>query len=317
MAVNSGLISSRKPLTILLVAAVLAVVILGAAKAVSAQQDVVRAENPLSLNISLSPSASTPGERVSLTLSLRNDAYSAAMPDVTIQLPDEVTPDISTLPSGTNYNFQTGGLFWQPYIEPLGGTAQIEIWLSVKAVQISEAERAISVIVRNDGQESTESSTLWIGSKPQAHIVFDPPQVAVGQPVRLIANAAGTGPTTQTWSLDDGRIVAANDPEVVFPSTGHHVVSLLISNPLGSIVVSNRIEVLPQPIAQFSTEDSSTISQSAIAFVNESGGEPPLRYSWTFGDGSNSVEKNPSKHHHSSKLVRHLSLRSWLPTMGM
>lgn len=304
MAMSNRLISSRKPITILLIAAFLTVVIFGAAKAISAQQDVVGAENPLSLSIALSPKASTPGERVSLNLSLRNDAYSAAMPDVIIQLPDEVTPDVSTLPSGTSYNFQSGGLFWQPYIEPLGGTAQIEIWLAVKAVQISEAERAISVVVRNDGQESIGSSTLWIGSKPQAHIVFDPPQVAVGQPVRLVANIAGPGPTKQTWSLDDGRIVAAHDPEVVFPTSGTHVVSLQISNPLGSTNVSNRIDVLPQPIAQFSTENSFTISQSAIAFINESGGEPPLQYSWTFGDGSISDKKNPSYQYNAPGLYQ-------------
>jgi PKD repeat protein len=304
MAVKNRLISSRKPITILLITAVLAVVSFGAAKAVSAQQDIVEVENPLTLNISLSPTASTPGERVSLTLSLRNVAYSAATPEVIIQLPDEVSPDVSTLPPGTNYNFQTGGLFWQPYIEPLGGKAQIEIWLSVKAVRMNEAERTISVVVRNEGQETVGSSTLWIGSRPQAYIVFDPPQVAVGQPVRLLAKTAGAGPTTQTWSLDDGRIVAAYDPEIVFASSGTHVVTLQISNPLGATVVSDQINVLPQPVAQFSTQDNSTISESAIVFINESGGEPPLRYSWTFGDGTFSTEKNPSHRYNAPGLYQ-------------
>jgi len=304
MAVKKGLLTNRTPATLLLLTAVIAVVMLGSTADVFSQQNVLGADSPLSFEVAVSPWVSTPGDKVSLYLSLSNNGLSASMPDVTIHLPDEVVPDVSNLPPGTNYNFQTGALSWQPYLEPLGGASQIEIWMSVKVVQIGEAERTITIDIRDDSVEWSETATMWIGSKPQAFIVFDPPQVAVGQPVRLVANTSGTGPMTQVWSLDDGRVVAASDPEVVFPSAGLQLVSLQISNPLGSSVASGRIEVLPQPISQFTIEDNSTVADTAITFVNESGGEPPLSYAWTFGDGSTSNEENPVNHYSAPGLYQ-------------
>ncbi len=308
MAVQNRLSTIRTRAVFLLIAAVVAVVILGNAGDALSQQDAAGTENPLSLDIMLSPWATTPGDSVSLILSMRNNGAAASMPDVTIQLPEQVMPDVSTLPSGTIYNFQSGDLSWQPYIEPYGGISQIELWLSVTVAQLKEPERVITASVRSNGLEWSQATTLWIGSLPQAYIEFDPPQVSVGQPVKLVTNAIGPGPLTQIWSLDDGRVIAANDPVVVFPISGSHVVTLQISNPLGTTSISSQVEVFPQPIARFAIEDNSSIAESAIAFMNQSGGEPPLSYTWDFGDGAISNEKNPS-HHYSAPGVYQVNLR--------
>jgi len=289
-------------LTVLFVAA-----ILGTSDTAFSAQDTIGADNPLSIEMTISPWASTPGEKVSLILLMRNDGLVTSMPDVTILLPEQVVPDITTIPTGTNYNYQTGGLNWQPYLEPLGGTSQIEIWLSISTAQLNEIEQSITAVVRNNGKEWSQKTSMWIGALPQAYIMFDPPQVAVGQPIRLIANASGSGPATQLWSLDDGRVVAANDPVVVFPSPGPHVVTLQITNPLGTIQVSSQIEVFAQPNASFAIEDYSTVAGSSIEFINQSGGELPLRYSWDFGDGTVSNEKNP-QHRYSAAGVYRVNL---------
>ncbi|MGB3714115.1 MAG: PKD domain-containing protein [Candidatus Promineifilaceae bacterium] len=293
---------------LLLIAAVIAVVVLGNAGDALSQQDAAGTENPLSLDLTLSPWATTPGDMVSLILSMRNNGATASMPDVSIQLPEQVNPDVSTLPSGTIYNFQSGGLSWQPYIEPYGGVSQIELWLSVTVAQMKEPERTVTASVRSNGVEWSQATTLWIGSLPQAYIAFDPPQVSVGQPVKLITHATGPGPLTQIWSMDDGRVIAANDPVVVFASTGSHVVTLQISNPLGTTSISSQVEVFPQPISRFSIEDNSSIAESAVAFMNQSGGEPPLSYTWDFGDGAISNEKSPV-HEYSVPGVYQVNLR--------
>jgi PKD repeat protein len=308
MAVQLRFNTIRTRAVLLLIAAIVAVGVLGRVRYAHSQQDATGAENPLSLEMVVTPWATTPGDTVSLILSMRNNGAAASMPDVTIQLPEQVNPEISTLPPGTNYNFQSGILSWQPYIEPFGGISHIELWLSVTVAQMKEPERTITASVRSDGLEWSQSTTLWIGSLPQAYIVFDPPQVSVGQPVKLVTNAIGPGPLTQIWSLADGRVIAANDPVIVFASSGSHVVNLQLSNPLGTTSVSSQVEVLPQPSSQFGIEDNSSITESAIAFINQSGGEPPLRYTWDFGDGAISNEKSPI-HEYSAPGVYQVNLR--------
>jgi uncharacterized protein YkwD len=108
--------------------------------------------------------------------------------------------------------------------------------------------------------------------------------------------------------MADGRVIAANDPVVVFASSGSHVVNLQLSNPLGTTSISSQVEVLPQPISQFTIQDYSSIAESAIAFINQSGGEPPLSYTWDFGDGAISNEKSPV-HEYSEPGVYQVNLR--------
>jgi uncharacterized protein YkwD len=302
------LISFRSHAVLLLIAALIAVIVLSSAATVLSQQDSAEVENPLSLDIAVSPWASTPGDNVSLILSIRNDSPVASMPDITILLPEQVIPDVSTLPAGTIYNYQSSGLSWQPYIEPHGGTSQIEIWLSVTVAQVKEPEQTIEATIRNNGLEWSQQTSLWIGSLPQAAITIDPLQVSVGQPVKLVANVYGPGPLTQLWSLDDGRVIAANDPVIVFPTSGSHTVNLQVSNPLGTTSVSGRVEVIPQPYSLFSIDDHSSIAESAISFINQSGGEPPLSYAWDFGDGAVSREKHPV-HQYSTPGVYRVNLR--------
>jgi uncharacterized protein YkwD len=304
MAVEEGLNANLRRMIILVLTVLFVAAILSTSDTAFSSQDLSGADNPLSIEMTISPWASTPGEKVSLILSMRNDGLVASMPDVTILLPEQVVPDISTIPTGTNYNYQTGGLAWQPYLEPLGGISQIEIWLSISVAQINEVEQGITAVVRNNGEEWRQETSMWIGALPQAYITFDPPQVAVGQPVRLIANANGSSPGTQIWSLDDGRVVAANDPEVVFPSSGPHVVTLQITNPLGSTQVNSQIEVFAQPNASFAIEDYSTVADSSIEFINRSGGELPLSYTWDFGDGTISNEKNPQHRYPAAGVYR-------------
>jgi uncharacterized protein YkwD/PKD repeat protein len=285
MAVINRLHGRRGRLTLILTAVVLAVVVFGFASNVRSQTGTTGAENPLELEMTLSSWASSPGDNVSIMLSLINRGATAAMPEVTIQMPDQVLLDVATLPSGSFYNFQSRTVSWQPYVEPWGGLSQIELWVSVSVAELNQPEQSIVATVNYNGLEWNQSTTMWIGVLPQA-----------------------LGPITQLWTLDDGRVIDAKDPVVVFASPGSHTVNLQISNPLGSAVASGQIEISPNPIALFSVQDSTSVVGAPIAFFNESGGAEPVTYNWNFGDGSISTDRNPT-HHYETPGVYQVSLR--------
>jgi uncharacterized protein YkwD/plastocyanin len=70
-------------------------------------------------------------------------------------------------------------------------------------------------------------------------------------------------------------------------------VTVTVKNPVGSASHSEQITVVPHAAAGFRPVDDTPGIGDAISFINESGGQSPVSYTWQFGDGTVSDEANP------------------------
>lgn len=249
-------------------------------------------DGPLSLELSVNPPITTPGGTVSVQLLASNKLSTPAGPQITLNLPNSLSFDDVQLPAGTNHNYQTNDLTWLPLLNG-GGQEQLNLTFKVTVADLTQPEQIISATLTRDGQSQTISLPVWIGLPAQANLTAEPAVAAIGQPVQLWANPAGTGPFTQNWDFGDGRRITTPNPQVAYGTAGTYQVTLQLANPLGVTTASKTITVVPQPAANFRTDDAKPVPLQAVQFINLSGGQPPLTYAWDFGDGTSSNEVNP------------------------
>jgi uncharacterized protein YkwD/PKD repeat protein len=247
---------------------------------------------PMQFDLTISPPIVAPGQTAVLNLTLTNNSPADLMPTVTLQLPPGLSLDARALPSGTSLNMQTGALVWQPLVAA-NSQRRLTADVRIQMADLTKPQRLIEATIQLDGATQTAVASLWVGMPPQAQVKFSLPQAAVGQPVQLIAETYSPGPYSQLWDLGDGRMVDADNPTVVYPLPGEYEVKLHIANPLATVVIPARLTVTAEPAADFELERSGASVNEPFTFYNLSGGQPPLRYSWDFGDGRTSSERHP------------------------
>jgi uncharacterized protein YkwD len=258
------------------------------------KNDTSQEQNLVNLFVELSDKAISSGESFSIDLVVTNNGISPSTPLVQVILPSSVVVDFETLPSGLSLNVQNNSLDWLSTVPGNGGNAQTRLILTGLVADIQAPEQVISAILTDDVSEQIVTTSIWIGFPVSANISFNPPKAAVGQPVRFTGVVEGPGPITELWSLGDGRIVEALDPEVVYAAPGIYEIVLQAANPLGPVTTTGTIEVVPQPIAKFAVSDSAPVIGQPVIFTYSGGGLDPMTFSWDFGDGSISSEKEPS-----------------------
>lgn len=251
-------------------------------------------EGPIHLQISVSPPVLRPGEEIHVTLTASNRLDVPVSPTIEIAVPEILESTMSRFPSGTAIGALNQTLSWQPVLDANGASGSLTLAYEAKVADISHPEQTIAIQLSNGDEHQKADVSFWVGSPPSARIVVDPPVVAVGQLVRLQAQAQGPGPFTATWDLGDGRHVTTREAEVAFALPGIYDIQLHLANPLSVATALSAVTVVAQPAANFTIDDHLPVAGQAVQFLNESGGERPLESHWFFGDGSESTDANPS-----------------------
>ena len=134
---------------------------------------------------------------------------------------------------------------------------------------------------------------IKVKSRPRINAITSQTHVSVGQPIQLSVDTEGPGPLSEIWDLGDGRRVPLNNPTIVYPAAGVYNISVTVKNPLGSAVQTSQLTIVPHVTANFRPEDETPGLGESVDFLNESGGQMPVQYTWQFGDGTTSTEAQP------------------------
>jgi uncharacterized protein YkwD len=249
-------------------------------------------ERQLQAALSVEPERLAPGETVTLTAILTNPAQSAVQAELHLPLPYTFSFPITRLPSGASFNAQENRLIWRVTLLP-GESRHFTLPLEATSADSHNPHQTFTARVVSE-QHSTEiSAAAWIGEPPRV-LLIAPREISVGQTVQLSADIHGPGPFTQRWDLGDGRIFQAEEPGVIYARSGIYQVSAIVANPAGETRASRFIAVVEEPAAWFLPDDATPAVGQPVRFDNLSGGLPPLRHEWDFGDGTTSDQPSPT-----------------------
>ncbi len=146
-----------------------------------------------------------------------------------------------------------------------------------------------------------DASVLTTDVPPVASYYTSAPD-QVGQTTTFYSLSAGSN-LTYEWNFGDGTIVTGGSTiSHTYAAQGTYNTSLTITNGAGSDSASLPVEIqeagaeIGSPIASFTSNSPIKLGETTV-FINTSqdGGDAPenLVYSWNFGDGSTSSEKDP------------------------
>lgn len=249
----------------------------------------------LSLEVIVNPPVGTPGATLQMVARITNHGPQPLTPSIVLRLPRGLSADMYALPAGATFNLQQNHIDWLPVV-PAGSVVEFALDMVAQTADVTHPEQPVVALLRLQGDEREVAAPLWIGIAPLVGDVTAKGQVSVGQPIRLQADVAGPEPLTTSWNLGDGRKLDLNSPEVVFPTAGSHEITVEAANPGGRVTKHFTLTVLPNPVASFRPDDEAPAIGQPVTFTNVSGGQPPLRVFWDFGDGSTVMGEQQPTH---------------------
>ncbi len=160
----------------------------------------------------------------------------------------------------------------------------------------------------NGSNELTKSSYIAVSSvlnTPITSFSASPTSGIMPHTVSFTDQSTGA-PTAWRWIFGDGSNSTKKNPVHTYNNSGLYSVTLTASNANGSnalkkssyIAVSS---VLAAPVTDFSASPTSGKVPLTVRFADQSTGSP-TEWKWTFGDGTNSTEKNPVHTYNNSGL---------------
>ena len=143
--------------------------------------------------------------------------------------------------------------------------------------------------------QNTDTVTVVINPAPVVN--FNSDIVCFGDSTQLIDLSTMMAPDSilsWNWNLA-GTLVADTNPGFVFPSSGANVVSLTVQASSGCSSTSvGSVYVNPSPIAAFMANDTCLFETTFLTDLSTTDLGIITNWFWTFGNGSNSTQQNPS-----------------------
>jgi len=248
---------------------------------------------PVELALSVSPPVGSPRDTLELLIRVTNYTTSFVSPQVNVNLPATLRVEPNQMPTGVTSNIASNSVQWLPVIPPGSGVREIRLPLKVSSADLTHPEQTVSVSLQTAEGKEDATTALWIGIPPRIERLDTLAQVSVGQEIQLKTLMQGPGPFSEVWELGDGRRVAVNEPDVIYPSAGIYNVSVTVKNPVGEATYNSAITVVPHVSAHFEAEDQTPGIGQQVNFANTGGGQQPVQYRWDFGDGMSSAEAQP------------------------
>ncbi|WP_410508553.1 PKD domain-containing protein [Methanosarcina hadiensis] len=173
-----------------------------------------------------------------------------------------------------------------------------------------EGKYTVTLTVRNNLGVSTAKKIRYIdvGMLPVADFTADRTLGKAPMALRFIDKSAGS-PTSWYWDFGDGSTSRSKNPIHIYSKAGKYNVTLKVTNSIGTntTMKSSYINVEARPVADFSASPKLGAVPLNVSFTDMST-ETPTSWYWNFGDGSYSLDQNPS-HVYSKKGKYSVSLK--------
>ena len=153
----------------------------------------------------------------------------------------------------------------------------------------------------NSGGQNTRTRTSYIVvsapvSPPIAEFGASP--VAGTAPLAVQFADQSTGATAWSWNFGDGAVSTDRNPTHVYQTMGTYSVSLTVTNSAGQNTRTragyiNVSAPTSAPQADFTANPTNGTAPLVVQFTDQSTGSP-VAWSWDFGDGQVSSQRNPS-----------------------
>jgi PKD repeat protein len=152
---------------------------------------------------------------------------------------------------------------------------------------------ALYVNVSDSGGANTTDVRLHavtVTSGPVIGPFVEPLEGDAGIPIEFSGIGArnGTLPYTYAWRFGDGSMAAGENASHTYAAPGDYVGLLTVTDGSGATTAA-RFSVLVHALPQVTISTSSvpaTLGSAVAFFANLSGGYPPFRFAWRFGDGA-------------------------------
>ncbi|WP_292381693.1 PKD domain-containing protein [Methanosarcina sp. UBA289] len=160
----------------------------------------------------------------------------------------------------------------------------------------------------NGSDVLTKSSNIVVSSVLAAPVTsFSASSTSGKAPLTVDFTDQSTGlPTSWKWTFGDGNNSTEKNPVHKYNKSGLYSVTLTASNANGSNALTKKSYiavsgVLNTPATSFSASSTSGKVPLNVSFTDQSTGSPTA-WTWTFGDGNTSTEKNPVHTYNKSGL---------------
>lgn len=143
--------------------------------------------------------------------------------------------------------------------------------------------------------------------EPVVSFTMDKEKATIGDTIAFTNTSANV--SSYSWNFGDGNVSTDKNPKHVYTGQGTFKVTVIAKGEDGEKSASKTIVISPkkrkpepvivkEPVADFSMDKVEVVVGDSISFTNTS--KYTSHYTWNFGDGNTSTEKNP-KHSYSKK----------------
>jgi PKD repeat protein len=146
-------------------------------------------------------------------------------------------------------------------------------------------------VIDSFNNEATQTSSVYIASKPEAEFEINAEQTIIDEPITFDASVSTDrdGDIQEyRWDFGDGDTATGETVEHEYEDSGSYTVSLQVIDSLGNVdSVAKTVEVTAAPTAQFNYGPQDPMVGTAITFdgtVSTDLNDDIESYAWNFGD---------------------------------
>ncbi len=165
-----------------------------------------------------------------------------------------------------------------------------------KAFTTAGIYKVLLFVTNANGCKDSTSKTIVVAAKPTAAFTIANYTSCSNNNTLSFVNAS-TNAISYVWSFGDGVDSTSKNPTHTYASFGTYVVKLVAANASGcKDSATQTINLITKPIAAFSVASTGTCTNNTFTFIDASTiSGTTAYYYWDFGDGTFSLQQNPTK----------------------